>query len=1135
MTESIAQRDPVEELAEEFMARLRRGERPAVSEYAAAHPELADEIRDLFPALIVMEEVKPAGTEPHATIPGPDAPPEQLGDYRILREVARGGMGVVYEAEQVALGRHVALKVLPAQVGSDALRLLRFRREARSAARLHHTNIVPVFDVGSVDGVHYYAMQFIQGQGLDEVLRELHRLRSGTKPTDIPAADLTVSLAEGLRTGVFDAAPFVPVPKLAGPRLEPSAILTGPVSHYFRSVARLGVQAAEALAYAHGQRVLHRDVKPSNLLLDRQGTLWLTDFGLAKDDGDDLTRTGDIVGTLRYMAPERFKGVSDPRTDVYALGATLYELLTLRPAYDEADRVLLVRQIAQDAPPRPRAVDPTIPRDLETIVLKAIEKEPARRYATAADMAGDLRRFLTDRPIKARRASWREQAWRWCRRNPSVAVSLSAAFAFLVLLVAGLSISGLLIWQAKQDADTARRAAERSLGEAEQSLYFQRIALADREFQANNVTRGEELLGLCPEHLRGWEWHYLNRNRGRLPKHWALPQTITRHAGLSPDGGRAVLCGLRGMVYLLNLKNGQVIERQAHGADSEECVAAFSPDGRFLVTADSPATGNTRVKFWDPTTLCFLQEWEYPHGGILPFAISPDGEKLVTASQPKVDGEKQTVRVDVWELTTGRHLAEVPDRHTDSVLQLTFSPDSRQIASASPDGVVNVSDAGTGNPIHRFRYDRNAGYLFWCVAFSPDGRRLAAGYGDEVKKETGGVLLWDLSTGESFGAVKDQIVMGVALDHKGRIFTCGVDGTLRVWDLQNGQELISARGHIDVVRCLGLTPGGHQLVTFGLDRVVRVWDAAPLRDGEQWGDELRTLCQQADGVSTVRFLPDGQHLVIAGADGTVRRLPLKSGEGDILARNDRVEIGVSATGRWLAVLDLGTKTGRIVETADTKTHRTLERLGPGDDTFRLQFSSDDKLLASGFGNTVYVWDLESGELRRLVGHNYHVYSVAFHPGRRPLLASASTAGEVIVWDPVTGKPLAKRQHPAACAVAFSPDGQRMATGGWDRVIRIWNTEDDDPQKWKEIDSFEDPTGNPNVVVFSPDGKQLAWGGTDSGVKVWQLGTKAVETLRGHRHWVWDVSFSPDGQTLASASRDGTVKLWPNPFSPGGRP
>jgi WD40 repeat protein/serine/threonine protein kinase len=1126
MTESVAHRDPVEQLAEEFMARLRRGERPAVSEFAAAHPHLADEIRDLFPALVVMEQVKPGWTESHATVPGPDAPPEHLGEYRLLREVARGGMGVVYEAEQVALGRHVALKVLPARDGGDPLRLLRFRREARAAARLHHTNIVPVFDVGCADGVHYYAMQFIQGQGLDEVLRELPRLRAGTKPTDAPAADLTVSLAEGLRTGTFPAAPIVPVPKPAGPRAEPSAILTGPVSHYFRSVAGLGVQAADALAYAHGQRVLHRDVKPSNLLLDRQGTLWLTDFGLAKDDGEDLTRTGDIVGTLRYMAPERFRGVSDPRTDVYALGVTLYELLTLRPAFGEADRVLLVRQITQDDPPRPRAIDPTVPRDLETIVLKAINKEPGRRYPTAAEMADDLRRFLADRPIKARRASWREQGWRWCRRNPGVAASLASAGLFLSLLVLVLAVGYARVTRAKGETEAA-------LADERQSAYVQRVALADRELGANNLARAEQLLSDCPYDRRGWEWHHLNRNRGRLPPPLKMPGAVTGKGALRPDGREAAVGGMYGLVFLVNLDTGAVRKLNAYAADAKECGVAYTPDGRTLVTADEPAAGNGTVKRWDAATLRLLGSWEHPHGGVFPFALSPDGRRIATATSAA--GLKD-IRVDVWNLESGTHLAEVAGRHAPNPQQLAFSPDGRLLASAgTDDGLVRLADSHTGRVIHEFRHDPRAGYIFWAVAFSMDGRRLAAGYGQEMSRDSGGALIWDVASGEKVGALTGgHQVMGLSFGPGGRVFTSGNDGTVRVWEPGRGQQLLAVQGHHDCVHLLGFTPDGHKLVSSGYDRVVRVWDATPLDGADPPGDELRTFRHHTDGVISAKFRPGGRELASAGSDGTAVRFPLDGGPPTVLTTGQHPTLGFDPTGRLLAVADRKTEL-RLLDTATGETVRTLALPPPGASVFMPMFSPDAALVVALDQDAVFVWDAKTGHGRHLPGHNFYVYGVAVRPGPRPLLVSIGTAGEVFVWDAATGQRVASFEHPAGTAVAFRRDGRRMATTGWDRMVRLWDTSSDDPKAWAVIDSFPDATGGPNAVTFSPDGTLLAWGGTDSALKVWKLGTRDVATLRGHRHWVWDVDFSPDGRTLATASRDTTVKLWANPFPPGGKP
>src|SRR6516225_4635675 len=406
MAEPEKQRNPVEELAESFLRRYREGELPSITEFVARHPELASEIRELFPALLVMEQAGARESDPaRAEHTADGRQPQQIGGYRIIREIRRGGMGVVYEAEQVSLGRHVALKVLPMHASSDARALERFRREARAAARLHHTNIVPVFEVSQEGDACFYAMQFIHGQGLDQVIEELQRLRpssihvqgQGPRSQEQSAWGEPVSLSAGVseaaRTflsgeyapntptitheGPLAADPHTPALPQVGerPPSEISAVLPGQAQlssvearrrHYFDSVARIGQQTASALAYAHQRGIIHRDIKPSNLLLDSSGNVWVTDFGLAKTDEEGLTHTGDILGTLRYMAPERFQGACDARADVYSLGLTLYELLVLRPAFDGKDRLHLVDQIGRQEPARLRVLDPRIPRDLET-------------------------------------------------------------------------------------------------------------------------------------------------------------------------------------------------------------------------------------------------------------------------------------------------------------------------------------------------------------------------------------------------------------------------------------------------------------------------------------------------------------------------------------------------------------------------------------------------------------------------------------------------------------------------------------------------------------------------------------------------------------------------------------------------
>jgi serine/threonine protein kinase/predicted Zn-dependent protease len=511
--------DPLGQIADEFAEALRRGERPSVEEYARRYPRHAKDIRELLPALLLMEQAK-SSDEPRAgSSSGGGAPAgrplQQLGDYRILREVGRGGIGVVYEAEQVSLGRHVALKVLPEHVTTNERQRTRFEREARSAARLHHTNIVPVFGVGEQDGMHYYVMQFIQGLGLDEVLEEVRRLAGGEPPAQpfsgrplhvarrggASAADVALSLVTGQPVSAvtapegtrdFDSSmAATPMPgrlsdtfSLSGSGLFPAE--AGKRHTYWNSVARIGLQVAGALNHAHEQGVLHRDIKPANLLLDTQGAVWVTDFGLAKaSDQQDLTNPGDVVGTLRYLPPEAFEGTADRRGDLYALGLTLYEMLALSPAFAEKDRNRLIKQVTTQDPPSLTRINRAIPRDLVTIVHKAIDRDPARRYQTGAELASDLQRFLAEEPIVARRYGLAERFRRWCRRNPAIA-GLTAAVGVLLLaitvgsLYAAYSFSRFARSEAEAKEEAEEKAGQiRRLADAEAKARKQTQAKAD--------------------------------------------------------------------------------------------------------------------------------------------------------------------------------------------------------------------------------------------------------------------------------------------------------------------------------------------------------------------------------------------------------------------------------------------------------------------------------------------------------------------------------------------------------------------------------------------------------------------------------------------------------------------------------
>jgi serine/threonine protein kinase len=529
-----------------YVEAVQEGRVPDRQQLLSGHPEIAAELREflalrdqmdlltapLREAALASESAprelsEPRGSGGAAPLPGsleegpnqpPVAAPElgQVGEFRLLREIGRGGMGIVYEAHQSSLNRRVALKVLPFVAALDPKQLQRFQNEAQAAAQLHHTNIVPVFAVGCERGVHYYAMQYIEGQSLAAVIKELqeqerlqtaHRPSSGS-PKNVP------NLSQGGTTGPYFPLPAPPEAHEAETVPTPAAAISTHRSTrrpaFFRTVAQLGMNAALALEHAHELGVVHRDIKPANLLVDGRGNLWITDFGLALfQSGTGLTLTGELVGTLRYMSPEQAwakRGQVDHRTDIYSLGITLYELLTLRLAFESQDRQELLQQIAFEEPRAPRAVDTAIPVELETIVLKAIAKNPAERYATARDMAGDLQRFLEDKPILAKRPTFRERAVKWARRHRSVVAS---AVAIMVLAMIGSIISTVIIAQEHARTIAAYdREKKKSQEAAEQRARAEENFRRARHAVDQLVRIGEkELAG--KQELEGLRWRLL--------------------------------------------------------------------------------------------------------------------------------------------------------------------------------------------------------------------------------------------------------------------------------------------------------------------------------------------------------------------------------------------------------------------------------------------------------------------------------------------------------------------------------------------------------------------------------------------------------------------------------------------------
>lgn len=475
------------DLVDQIVATLQAGGNVDLAGYVAQYPDLAEPLQKLLPSLEVLAELGSrtgASGGDSALAPGAvsGAPPlGTLGDFRIRRELGRGGMGVVYEAEQVSLGRRVAVKVLPFAANLDAKQLQRFQNEARAAAHLHHTNIVPVYSIGAERGVHFYAMQYIAGRSLADVIAEL---RGERRP-----ADGTAEYREGQPADTAAAKQATTHSSLGSDQFGTNTFVT--------AALELGIQAADALDHAHQLGVVHRDVKPANLLLDADRRLWVADFGLAQfRDGTNLTLTGDLVGTLRYMSPEQAlakRVVIDHRTDIYSLGVTLYELLTLEPAMTGKDRQEILRQIAFEEPRAPRKIRKTIPAEVETIVLKMMEKDPSSRYATAKEAADDLRRFLLHEPIKARRPGIVLRTRKWARRHPAV---IGSAMIMLVLTVIGLAVSNVLIGQERDAKDAALHAKGIALEEKDNALRDKEAALV-RETEEKEAARRSSKLAIA--------------------------------------------------------------------------------------------------------------------------------------------------------------------------------------------------------------------------------------------------------------------------------------------------------------------------------------------------------------------------------------------------------------------------------------------------------------------------------------------------------------------------------------------------------------------------------------------------------------------------------------------------------------
>jgi WD40 repeat protein/serine/threonine protein kinase len=1151
----------INRIAEEFTRRIRKGERPGVEEYCDRYPQVADDLRAVLPPLAEVEHVR---DEDRAT-PAPELPElRRVDEYQILREIGRGGMGAVYEAEDTRLGRRVALKVMAgARTGRG---LERFKREARAAARLHHTNIVPVFGVGDHEGVPYYVMQFIPGLGLDEVLKEVKRLRStsgsaggarppGNDPPGAPAArspvtdtfplpprgdaDATRTQADrgGRGSAPSDQAGAVGIPSHASGTsisLPGQGARPGRKPTYWEGVAQIGLQVADALDYAHQQGVLHRDIKPSNLLLDLHGVVWVADFGLAKADGqENLTETGDVLGTLRYMPPEALEGKNDARSDLYSLGLSLYELLALRPAYAERTREQLVKHITTTDPPRLGSVNRAIPRDLRTIVHKAIEKAPAHRYQSAKELAADLRRFVEDRPILARSISPPERAWRWCRRNPLVA-NLMAAVA--VLLVAGASAatyfavhatrardradakaqeaedSARLAVLQKDRADAKAREAEDNAAEANANLYVVRMNSAQTALENNNLPLARGFLEGARRPVGrqtaavGWEWRYLWRLTNRELRTFRGHTDDVGGLAFGPDGAWFASSSDDGTLRVWETATGR--QRSGFRVKSPwaPCLAASRDGTRLAVATD----GNT-ASILDAASGRVLHRCQGHTKVVRGLAFSPDASRLFTVSEDRT--------LKVWDAATGRELRTVP--HPAGYPRcVAVSPDGAWLALGGSESPLMIRDAATGREVRTL--SGHAGGVY-ALAFSPDGRRLATAGRDRLAK------VWDPATGRELVSMAGHTSELKALcwhPDGTRLATSEQDPAVKVWDAGTGEELETLLGHARGVYAVAYSPDGRCLASAGEDETIRLWQP-DRRAGP------RVLSGHDNQVRAAGFTVDGRGLISVGQDGRIVARDSVTGRGHTLASGTNagyLGMAISPDGRHVAAAgELG-----VVEVWDLTTGQIVwKRNGHPSWLGALAFSPDGKWLASG-GNAnpankkepvaIKLWEVATGrEVRAFLGHTQEVRALVFTAdGSR--LVSASNDGTIRVWDAAAGTELKKLSgHDVAVnGIALHRDGNLLAAACSDHTLRLW-----DLAAGREVRTFLGHLDNVWSVAFHPDGTRLASAGWDQTVRLWDTATGLeLATLKGHPDRVLGVAFSPDGHLLASAGGiDQTVRLW----------
>jgi WD40 repeat protein len=1033
------------------------------------------------------------------------AGPVAVSGFEILRELGRGGMGVVYQARHIKLNRVVALKMVLAGGHAGEADLARFKAEAEAVARLQHPNIVQIFEVGECGGLPFLALEFCGGGNLDA--------------------------------------------KLTGTPLPP------------KEAASLVETLGRAVQAAHEKGVVHRDLKPANVLLAEDGTPKITDFGLAKRlDGEaGQTQTGAIIGTPSYMAPEQAAGKTreiGPACDVYALGAILYECLTGRPPFKAATALETLEQVLTDEPAPPRRLQSGTPRDLQTVCLKCLEKQPGRRYATARELAEDLRRFLAGEPVRAQPPSMGYVLGKWALRYRA---PLAVAAGMLLLLAVAVTAAFVQVMGARDEAVRKGTDLEKKKGELQDALQQKQGALDGLKRQLSVSARiaasrsDAEYSGGNPRDSLNWmlqayelapredsaraSYVRLIEARGRgLPERTFWCDGALRAASFSPDGRTVVTASKDGTARLWDVATGTELRRLTHG--NEVTAASFSPDGRTVVTA----SGDKTARLWDAATGEELQRLSHD-GWVLAASFSPDGRTVVTASGDKTarlwdaatgkelqrlahgngvraasfspDGRSIVTGSDdwsarVWDAAAGKELQRLRHGNGVSVVGASFSPDGRTVVTASQDGNARLWDAESGKQLHNLP-DMNIGPIADAVAsFSPDGRMLV------TASRQSSAHLWDAAAGKELRRLAhDGFVEAASFSPDGRtVLTASQDvgkhGTTRLWDAATGKRLRQLPYDSPVIAA-SFSPDGHSVVTASQDGAARLWDVA----GASWCSRLPSKAL----VNAASFSPDGRAAITAGQNDNCARLwDAESGKQRQLFPHEAAVLMASLSPDGRTVLTASAdKTARVWDVA---TGKEIQRLTHPDQVFAASFSPDGRTVLTASGDkTVRLWDVASGQQLQRLPYEAVVWGGAFSPDGRTIV-TASADNTARLWDAVSAKELHRLTHDNIVhAASFSPDGRTVVTASVDHTARLW-----DVAAGKELQRLVHEDGV-WTAGFSPDGRTVVTASTDKTVRLWGVASGKELQRLPYESVARAASFSPDGRRIVTASFDSTVRLW----------